>query len=100
MKEEVEERSRASPVHSAPSPPARSQPTYDELRAKLAAAERTIESLRQESQLRKRKGTAEDEKPTHEPQVATTGRQEPAGVPVKVAALLCFLTFLLSYIFF
>lgn len=96
----MEDLSRASPVHSAPSPSARSQPTYDELRSKLAAAERTIESLRQESQLRKRKGTAENEKSTNEPQVATTGRQEPAGVPVKVAALLCFLTFLLSYIFF
>lgn len=96
----MDDRSRASPVHSAPSPSARSQPTYDDLRSKLAAAERTIESLRQESQLRKRKGTAENEKSTNEPQVATAGRQEPAGVPVKVAALLCFLTFLLSYIFF
>lgn len=89
-----------SPAPSKPSPPSRAPPTYDELQAKLASAEQVIESLRQELQLRKRKGGAESEKQAPEPQVATASRQEPSGVPVKVVAMLCFLTFLLSYIFF
>ncbi|KAL2113842.1 hypothetical protein VUR80DRAFT_2234 [Thermomyces stellatus] len=99
-REAAEESPRASPVPSKPSPPSRAQPTYDELQAKLASAEQVIESLRQELQLRKRKSGAENEKSPPEPQVVTTSRQEPAGVPVKVVAILCFITFLLSYIFF
>lgn len=99
-KEVAEEPSRASPVPSKASPPSRAQPTYDDLQAKLASAEQVIASLQQELQLRKRKGGAENEKSAPEPQVATAGRQEPSGVPVKIVAMLCFLTFLLSYIFF
>lgn len=99
-KEASEEPSRVSPVPSKPSPPSKAQPTYDELQAKLASAEQVIDALRQELQLRKRKGGAETEKSAAEPQVATATRQETAGVPVKVVAILCFFTFLLSYIFF
>ncbi|PKS07760.1 hypothetical protein jhhlp_006368 [Lomentospora prolificans] len=76
------------------------QPTYEELKRKLADAEATIESLRQESVLRKRKGGSDDEKTSQGQQLATATRQVAEGVPVKIVAILCFLTFLLSYIFF
>lgn len=76
------------------------QPTYEELKRKLAEAEATIESLRQDSSLRKRKGGSDNEKIPQTQQLATATRQVAEGVPVKVVAILCFLTFLLSYIFF
>ncbi|SPN97517.1 related to (VAMP)-associated protein [Cephalotrichum gorgonifer] len=99
LKKEVsEEPLRPSPLQSRST--SGSQPTYEELKAKLAASENIIEGLRQELQLRKRKGATENEKSTAPAQQATVIRQEPSGVPVKVVAILCFLTFLLSYIFF
>lgn len=76
------------------------QPTYEELKRKLADAEATIESLRQESSLRKRKGGSDSEKTSQGQQLATATRQVAEGVPVKIVAILCLLTFLLSYIFF
>ena len=95
----------AIPMSSIPraSAPTGRQLTYDELKAKLVEAEAVIESLQKESQLRRRKGaTVESEKKgaTGGGQLATVTRQDPEGVPVKVVAILCFFTFLLSYIFF
>ncbi|KAM7207599.1 vesicle-associated protein 2-2 [Naviculisporaceae sp. PSN 640] len=81
--------------------------TYEELKDKLAKAEQTIASLKDEaaSGLRQRKaavsasldekgvaGTAQD--------LAQAARQGTEGVPVQVAAILCLVSFLLAYFFF
>jgi hypothetical protein len=76
-------------------------PTYEELKRKLAAADVTIESLRQELSLRQRRiDTGSEKTAAQVHQLATATRPVSEGVPVKIVAILCFLTFLLSYIFF
>ncbi|KAK0635901.1 PapD-like protein [Bombardia bombarda] len=80
--------------------------SYEQLKEKLAKAEATIASLKNDavSGLRQRKTTvpdvtaktAEDTKP----QLAQETRRGTEGVPVHVTAILCLCSFLLAYFFF
>jgi ubiquitin len=80
--------------------------TYDELKDKLAKAEATIASLKNEatSGLRQRKAafeTAEQSGATQ--QLAQAERPQPQateGVPVQIVAILCLASFLLAYFLF
>ena len=79
------------------------EPTYEELKAQLLAAERKISQFVQEQTagLRQRKGgasTGDDKAPTA--QLAQAVRQGTEGVPIHITALLCLLTFLIAYMFF
>ncbi|KAH8671039.1 PapD-like protein [Xylariales sp. PMI_506] len=82
---------------------AKASDTYDELKAQLARAEETIAQLKtdQSSGLRQRKANATSgEAPSQPAQLAQQVRQGTEGVPVKITAVLCFLSFLLAYLFF
>lgn len=81
--------------------------TYEELKDKLAKAEQTIASLKDEaaSGLRQRKAavsaTLNEKGVTGQAQeIAQAARQGTEGVPVQVAAILCLVSFLLAYFFF
>lgn len=80
--------------------------TYQDLKDKLAKAEATIASLRDEaaSGLRQRKTAAgSEDKGAAAPrpeQLAQAQRQGTEGVPVQIVAILCLVSFLLAYFFF
>ncbi|KAM7185830.1 vesicle-associated protein 2-2 [Rhypophila sp. PSN 637] len=81
--------------------------TYEELKDRLAKAEATIASLKNDaaSGLRQRKAAVsaslEDKGVTGVAQeTAQAVRQGTDGVPVQVVAILCFVSFLLAYFFF
>ncbi|KAK3307900.1 PapD-like protein [Chaetomium strumarium] len=80
--------------------------TYDELKDKLAKAEATIASLKNEatSGLRQRKTTSETaEQSGATQQLAQAERPQPQateGVPVQIVAILCLASFLLAYFLF
>lgn len=75
--------------------------SVEELKAQLAQAQATIASYGQEGGLRLRKVAAavgsEDIAPAAQAALRTTSQE---GVPVKVVAALCFLSFLIAYFFF
>lgn len=81
--------------------PASVQPTYEELKAKLAEAQATISRYAQEGGVRMRKvaaGETSNEKVNELAQkVQVAGSQ---GVPLQIVAALCLLSFLLAYLFF
>lgn len=77
--------------------------TYDDLKGKLARAEATIASLRDQatSGLKQRKTTAstsEEKAPTQA--LAQATRQGTEGVPIRIVATLCLISFLLAYFLF
>jgi len=77
--------------------------TYDDLKGKLAQAEATIASLRDQatSGLKQRKTTAstsEEKAPTQA--LAQATRQGTEGVPIRIVATLCLISFLLAYFLF
>ncbi|KXX81928.1 Vesicle-associated protein 2-2 [Madurella mycetomatis] len=77
--------------------------TYQDLKDKLAKAEATIASLRDEatSGLRQRKAASSEEGASApRPELAQAQRQGTEGVPVQIVALLCLTSFLLAYFFF
>ncbi|KAI1283930.1 PapD-like protein [Xylaria sp. FL0933] len=80
-----------------------SEPSVEELRGQLLQAQKLIAQLKEnETGLRQRKpaGSAEEKpgaKPTELAQAARAGTE---GVPVKITAILCLLSFLLAYVFF
>ncbi|KAK4188036.1 PapD-like protein [Podospora australis] len=80
--------------------------TVEEFKAKLAKAEETIAQLRDEaaSGLRQRNVAKKDDSnpATSHPAAQTTqaARQGTEGVPVKIVAVLCLVSFLLAYFFF
>ncbi|KAI0134406.1 PapD-like protein [Xylariales sp. AK1849] len=77
--------------------------TYEELKAQLGRAEQTIAQMtRDQGSLRQRKPTGvEGDKSASQPaQLAQQVRQGTEGVPVKITAALCLLSFLLAYLFF
>ena len=76
------------------------QLTYEELKAKLEAAEAQILALRDNSGLRQRAAKATEAGKEATGQLATAVRQNVEGVPVQIVAALCFLSFLLAYFFF
>ncbi|KAI1778301.1 VAMP-associated protein [Hypoxylon cercidicola] len=79
-----------------------SDPTPEELKQQLIQAEKVIAQLKQDSEgLRQRKTTSAADKPSSKPaELAQTTRSGTEGVPIKYAAILCFLSFMLAYLFF
>ncbi|KAI1763988.1 VAMP-associated protein [Hypoxylon sp. FL1150] len=79
-----------------------SDPTPEELKQQLIQAEKLIAQLKQDSEgLRQRKTTSSADKPSSKPaELAQTARTGTEGVPIKLAAVLCFLSFMLAYLFF
>ncbi|KAI0851268.1 VAMP-associated protein [Daldinia vernicosa] len=73
----------------------------DELKQQLIQAEKVIAQLKQDQEgLRQRKTAGTDNtspKPAALAQAAPAGTE---GVPIKLAAILCFLSFMLAYLFF
>lgn len=73
----------------------------DELKQQLIQAEKVIAQLKQDQEgLRQRKTAGTDKassKPAALAQAAPAGTE---GVPIKLAAILCFLSFMLAYLFF
>lgn len=61
-----------------------------------------IAQLKQDQEgLRQRKATSTDNKTGPKPaELSETVRAGTEGVPVKLAAILCFLSFMLAYLFF
>lgn len=77
--------------------------TYQDLKDKLAKAEATIATLRDEatSGPRQRKAASSEEGASApRPELAQAQRQSTEGVPVQIVALLCLISFLLAYFFF
>ncbi|OTB09102.1 hypothetical protein M426DRAFT_316395 [Hypoxylon sp. CI-4A] len=73
----------------------------EELKQQLVQAEKLIAELKQDEGLRQRKTANADSKPSAKPaEVAQQVRSGTEGVPVKLAAILCFLSFMLAYLFF
>ena len=75
--------------------------SVEELKAQLAQAQATIASYGQEGGLRLRKAGkalgADEVAPAAQAAIRTTSQE---GVPVKIVAALCFLSFLIAYFFF
>ncbi|KAI4597354.1 phosphatidylinositol-binding protein scs2 [Pestalotiopsis sp. 9143b] len=82
---------------------AKASETYDELKSQLSQAQQTIAQLQRDSTagLRQRKATGSDSASTSQPaQLGQQVRQATEGVPVKITAILCLVSFLLAYLFF
>ncbi|KAI2625860.1 VAMP-associated protein [Hypoxylon sp. NC1633] len=79
-----------------------SDPSPDQLKQQLIQAEKMIAQLKQDQEgLRQRKTTSTDDKPSSKPaELAQAARSGTEGVPIKLAAILCFLSFMLAYLFF
>lgn len=77
------------------------QLTYEEIKAKLSQAEAQLSTLK-DSGLRQRnvKTTNGDNEKRALAEPAQALRQTVEGVPVKIVALLCLVSFLLAYFFF
>jgi hypothetical protein len=73
--------------------------TYDELKEKLAEAQKTIAAYAQEGGLRLRKAAKGETSNETVNQVAHR-IQATQGVPLQVVAALCLVSFLLAYLFF
>ena len=74
--------------------------TYDELKAQLEKAEAQIAALRDSGGLRKLSAKGVDGEKPKAAELATAVRETVDGVPVQIVAGLCFLSFLLAYLFF
>ncbi|KAI0005633.1 VAMP-associated protein [Xylariaceae sp. FL0662B] len=92
--------SLAGPATISASKP--SEPSREELKQQLLQAEKTIAQLKQDQGgLRQRKtGGAEDKSSSKPAELVQTVRSGTEGVPVKLTAILCLLSFLLAYLFF
>ncbi|KAH6655689.1 PapD-like protein [Truncatella angustata] len=106
FKQEEEEPASTSALGSvAATVSTKASETYEELKAQLAQAQQTITQLTNDSAagLRQRKPVAGDSaSTTSQPagQLAQQARQGTEGVPVKITAILCLVSFLLAYLFF
>jgi len=74
--------------------------TVEELKAALAEARATIASYTQEAGLRARKVVKGETSNETVNNLAQQVQQAPHGVPPQIVAALCFLSFLLAYLFF
>lgn len=79
--------------------------TYDDIKVKLARAEETIASLKDQatSGLKQRKtaaSTSDEKSSTPVAALAQATRQGTEGVPIQIVAILCLISFLLAYFFF
>ncbi|KAI0595910.1 PapD-like protein [Biscogniauxia sp. FL1348] len=75
----------------------------EDLKQQLAQAEKTIAQLKNDQNgLRQRKtGAAEDKATSSKPaELAQQVRAGTEGVPIQITAILCFVSFLLAYLFF
>ncbi|KAI1389801.1 VAMP-associated protein [Hypoxylon trugodes] len=78
-----------------------SDPSPDELKQQLINAEKVIAKLKQDQEgLRQRKTASADKSSAKPAELAQATRAGTEGVPVKLAAILCFLSFMLAYLFF
>ena len=81
-----------------------SEPSYDDLKSQLEAAKKTVAQLKaDQGGLRQRNvgGGASSEKPAaSKPAELVQAVRGTEGVPIQITAVLCFLSFLLAYIFF
>jgi hypothetical protein len=91
-----------SPVVAAASATSRNtEPSYEELKQQLVQAEKLITQLKQDQGgLRQRKAAGSDDKPSKTAELAQQVRAGTEGVPVNITAILCFVSFLLAYLFF
>ncbi|KAI0095442.1 VAMP-associated protein [Daldinia grandis] len=73
----------------------------DELKQQLIQAEKLIAQLKQDQEgLRQRKTAGTDKAGSKPAALAQTAPAGTEGVPIKLAAILCFLSFMLAYLFF
>ncbi|KAI0024183.1 VAMP-associated protein [Xylariomycetidae sp. FL0641] len=73
----------------------------EQLKRQLLEAERMISQLKQDQGgLRQRKGGSSDEKSSSAPTEVAQAVRGTEGVPIKIAAVLCLVSFLLAYFFF
>lgn len=83
---------------------AKASETYEELKSQLSQAQQTIAQLQKDgaSGLRQRKATSSDSaaSSSQSAQLGQQVRQATEGVPVKITAILCLVSFLLAYLFF
>lgn len=80
-----------------------SEASYEELKQQLAQAEKLISQLKQDQGgLRQRKAGGSDEKSSSgkPAELAQQVRSGTEGVPIRITAILCLLSFLLAYLFF
>lgn len=100
----IEEDSRPIPDNkstaSNPSIAAAVPQTVEELKAALAEAKATIASYTQEAGLRARKMAKGETSNETVNNLVQQVQQAPHGVPPQIVAALCFLSFLLAYLFF
>ncbi|KAI2606074.1 VAMP-associated protein [Hypoxylon fragiforme] len=101
-KDITRERTTSAATAAAVATTQHSDPSPDELKQQLLQAERMIAQLKQDQEgLRQRKATSTDNKTGPKPaELSETVRAGTEGVPVKLAAILCFLSFMLAYLFF
>ncbi|KAI2473245.1 VAMP-associated protein [Annulohypoxylon bovei var. microspora] len=80
----------------------KSDPSPEELKQQLIQAKKLIAQLKQDKEgLRQRKATSADDKSASRPaELAQTVRSGSEGVPIQITAFLCFLSFMLAYLFF
>ncbi|KAI1475302.1 VAMP-associated protein [Daldinia eschscholtzii] len=73
----------------------------EQLKQQLIQAEKVIAQLKQDQEgLRQRKTAGTDKASSKPTELAQTARSGTEGVPIKLAAILCFLSFMLAYLFF
>ncbi|KAI0885631.1 VAMP-associated protein [Annulohypoxylon maeteangense] len=97
-REEVPTLAAAATVSAAK----KSDPSSEELKQQLIQAEKLIAQLKQDKEgLRQRKVTSADGGSGPKPaELAQQDRSGSEGVSVQITALLCFLSFMLAYLFF
>jgi hypothetical protein len=96
---EQSRRSLAASIKREESPAVTAPLSYDEIKAQLAEAKATIASYEQEGGARLRK-VSKGETSNETVNELAQKMQASQGVPLKIAAALCLLSFLLAYIFF
>ncbi|OTA96383.1 hypothetical protein M434DRAFT_117445 [Hypoxylon sp. CO27-5] len=98
---EIKREDLPSAAGAATSPAQGGDSTVAELKQQLAQAERKIAQFKQDQEgLRQRKTTTDNSSSSKAGEVAQTVRSGTEGVPVKLVAILCFLSFMLAYLFF
>ncbi|OTA70269.1 VAMP-associated protein [Hypoxylon sp. EC38] len=98
---EIKREDLPSAAGAAASPAQGGDSTVAELKQQLDQAERKIAQFKQDQEgLRQRKTTTDNSSSSKAGEVAQTVRSGTEGVPVKLVAILCFLSFMLAYLFF
>lgn len=83
------------------SPQSYNEPSKEELRSDLAAAQSEISAAQHQEGLRQRKGlTAADNVPSVAELATAVTPKGTEGVPIQLVAILCLVSFLLAYFLF